>query len=304
MAMPADSPTRPDVTIAIVSFNTRELLAACLRSVLSTKDVAFEVYVVDNGSADGSADMVARDFPDVRLIRNEANLGFAAANNRAIRVANGRYVLLLNPDTVVFPHTLADMLTFMEAHPGAGICGPRILFSDRTFQSCGYRFPTLMSEIRQSKNIDKFLRSLIGEEPPLKVEPLPFEVDWVDGACLLIRQDVIAAVGLLDEQFFLYAEELDWCHRACKANWLVYALPHVEMIHYQGKSSAQLSDFSLALLVETRLRYYRKTYGTAMAALTSIVYVAGCLKQLKRDRQKAQVKLRATIRWWRTLVTV
>jgi GT2 family glycosyltransferase len=300
--MPADSPTQPDVTVSIVSFNTRELLAACLRSVFSTAHASFEVYVVDNGSADGSAEMVARDFPNARLIRSGGNIGFAAANNRALGAANGRYLLLLNPDTVVSPNTIGDMVAFMDQHRDAGICGPRILFPNGTFQSCGYRFPTLMSEIRQSKNIDKLLRRVVGEEPPLKLETGPFEVDWVDGACLLIRQDAISQIGPLDEQFFLYAEELDWCHRARRAGWNVYALPTVEMIHYQGKSSAQMSDFSLALLVETRLRYYRKTHGTTMAAVTSLVYVAGCLKQLNRDRRKARVKLRATMRWWRTLV--
>jgi N-acetylglucosaminyl-diphospho-decaprenol L-rhamnosyltransferase len=302
--MPADSPVQPDVTIAIVSFNTRELLAACLRSVFSTTNISFEVCVVDNGSADGSAEMVARDFTAARLIRSGGNIGFAAANNRALRAANGRYLLLLNPDTVVSPSTIGDMVSFMDQqqHWHVAICGPRILFPDGTFQSCGYRFPTLMSEIRQSKNIDKLLRLVVGEEPPLKLEPGPFEVDWVDGACLLIREEAISQIGTLDEQFFLYAEELDWCHRARNAGWGVYALPTIEMVHYQGKSSAQMSDFSLALLVETRLRYYRKTHGTTMAAVTSLVYVAGCLKQLNRDRRKARVKLRATMRWWRTLV--
>jgi GT2 family glycosyltransferase len=301
--MPADAFVRPDVTISIVSFNTRELLSACLRSVFASTDLSFEVCVVDNGSSDGSAEMVGRDFPDARLMRSGGNIGFAAANNRALLKANGRYLLLLNPDTVVSPTTIGDMVAFMEQHPHVGICGPKILFPDGTFQSCGYRFPSLMSEIRQSKNIDKLLRRVIGEERPLKLEPGPMAVDWVDGACFLIRKEAISQIGPLDEQFFLYAEELDWCYRARQAGWDVYALPTVEMTHYQGKSSAQVSDFSLALLVETRLRYYRKNHGAVMAAVTSFVYVAGCLKQLKRDRRRARVKLRATMRWWRTLVT-
>jgi N-acetylglucosaminyl-diphospho-decaprenol L-rhamnosyltransferase len=302
--MPPDrhNTARCDVTISIVSLNTRELLAACLRSVAATTAVGFEVHVVDNGSSDGSPEMIDREYPEVRLTRSGANRGFAAANNIAIREADSRYVLLLNPDTVVSPETVGDMVSFMDGHREAGICGPRILFPDGRFQSCGYRFPTLLSEVRQSKNVNRLLRRLVGDEAPLTVGPVPYEADWVDGACLLIRREALDDVGLLDEQFFLYAEELDWCFRVRKAGWRIYALPGVEMVHHQGQSSAQMSDFSLAHLVETRLRYYRKNHGVAMAMVTSAVYVAGCLKQLKRDRPKASVKLRATMRWWRTLL--
>jgi N-acetylglucosaminyl-diphospho-decaprenol L-rhamnosyltransferase len=302
--MPADcvDRSRHDVTISIVSLNTRELLAACLRSVLATTRVTFDVHVVDNGSSDGSTAMVAVDFPQVRLTRSGSNRGFAAANNCAIREADSRYVLLLNPDTIVSPQTVGDLVSFMDDHADVGICGPKIMFPDGRFQSCGYRFPTLMSEVRQSKNVNRLLRRLVGTEPPLHVEPVPFDVDWVDGACLLIRREAIDDVGFLDEQFFLYAEELDWCFRARKAGWRICALPHVEMAHYQGQSSGQMSDFSLAHLVETRLRYYRKNHGVTTAAITSLVYAMGSVHQLKRDRRKAKVKLQATIRWWRTLL--
>lgn len=292
----------PDVAICIVSFNTRDLLAACLHSVYESQGVTFDVHVVDNGSSDGSAEMVAREFPRVHLVRNPVNAGFAAANNLVIQPSAGRYVLLLNPDTVVRPGTLAQMVRFMDAHQETAVCGPRILYGDGRFQSCGYRFPTLMGEIRQSKNVDKVLRRLIGEEPVIEVRPEPFEVEWVDGACFLMRRETIDQIGALDEQFFLYAEELDWCYRARQAGWRIFALPHVEMVHYQGQSSSQISDFSLALLVETRLRYYRKHHGVPMATVTSLVYVAGCLKQLGRDEHKARVKLRATAHWWRTML--
>ena len=142
---------RRDVTISIVSLNTRELLAACLRSVVATAGLGLEVHVVDNGSTDGSTAMVARDFPQVRLTLSGSNRGFAAANNCAIREADSRYVLLLNPDTIVSPQTIGDMVSFMDDHADVGICGPKIMFPDGRFQSCGYRFPTLMSEVRQSK---------------------------------------------------------------------------------------------------------------------------------------------------------
>ncbi len=302
--MSAEPTAQPaEVTISIVSFNTRELLAACLRSVFGSVGITFEVHVVDNGSSDGSAELVERDFPQVRLTRSAQNRGFAAANNCVIREASGEFVLLLNPDTVVSPTTIANMVEFMRSREEVGICGPRILFGDGRFQSCGYQFPTLMSELRLSSKLDKLLRRLIGDAPTLRQATSPFEADWVDGACFLIRRKTIDADRALDEQFFLYNEELDWCRRARTAGWRVYALPTVEMIHHQGKSSSQISDTSLSLLVETRLRYYRKTYGTAMAAFTSLVYVAGFLKQLTSD-PGAKIKLRATVRWWRTLGAV
>jgi GT2 family glycosyltransferase len=257
---------------------------------------------VDNGSTDGSADMVARDFPRVRLTRAGTNQGFAAANNCAIREAGSRYVLLLNPDTIVAAHTVGALVCFLDQRPDVGIAGPKILFPDGRFQSCGYRFPTLLGEIRQSKNINRILRWLVGDAPADAVPGGPADVDWVDGACLMIRRETIDDIGLLDEQFFLYAEELDWCFRARHAGWRVAVVPQIAMVHYQGQSSAQMSDVSLAHLVETRLRYYRKNHGIATAALTSLVYAAGCLKQMKRDRRAASVKLHATMRWWRTLL--
>jgi GT2 family glycosyltransferase len=300
---PDFGPATLDLTVIIVSLNTRDLLAACLRTVFASAGVTFEVYVVDNGSRDGSADLVARDFPAVHLIRNDDNRGFAAANNIAIRRATGRQVLLLNPDTEIQPDTLQRMVRFMDAHNTVGICGPKIFFPDGRFQSCGYRFPTLLAEIRQSRNIGKLLRSVVGPEEPAEVKDVPFEADWVDGACLMIRRNVIAQVGDLDEQYFLYAEELDWCFRVRKAGWTIYALPDISMVHHQGQSSAQMSDFSLAHLVETRLRYYQKNHGLSIATLTSLVYLAGSARQWNRNPRKEKVKMRATLRWWRSLLT-
>jgi GT2 family glycosyltransferase len=301
---PEFGPATCDLTIAIVSLNTRDLLGACLRSVYASRGVDFEVFVVDNGSHDGSADMVLRDFPAVHLIRNADNRGFAAANNIAIARAAGRHVLLLNPDTEIQPDTLARMVAFMDAHDTVGICGPKIYFPDGRFQSCGYRFPTPLSEIRQSKNIGTLLRALVGPERPLEVKDVPYEADWVDGACFMIRRAAVAQVGTLDEGYFLYAEELDWCFRVRKAGWSIFAVPDVSMIHYQGQSSAQMSDFSLAHLVETRLRYYQKNHGLGVAGLTSLVYLAGSLRQWNRNRRKESVKMRATLRWWRSVLVV
>jgi N-acetylglucosaminyl-diphospho-decaprenol L-rhamnosyltransferase len=287
----------PDVSIVIVSFNTRELLRACLKSVMASNAVSLEVFVVDNNSSDKSAEMVEAEFPRVTLIRNSENRGFAAANNLALPRAAGHYVLLLNPDTVVQSDTLIRLVAFMDSQPSAGICGPKVLNSDGSLQSCGYTYPTILSEIRQSKNINKLIRLFVGEAPTFPPTDQPRQAEWVDGCCLMIRRSVIEQIGLLDEQYFLYAEELDWCFNAHKHGWAIYTVPSAQMTHHQGKSSEQKRDSSLALLIETRLSFYRKNYGALNALMISIVYVLGCLKQLNREPQKSKVKLRAVMHW-------
>jgi len=293
----------PDVTVSIVSFNTCDLLRSCLQSVSATAGVSCEVFVVDNGSSDGSTDMVAREFPDVQLIASPENRGFAAANNLAIERARGRYILLLNPDTIVFPGTIAAMAGFLDQHREAGICGPRILFPDGTFQSCGYNFPTPLTEVRMSKNVGKAIRAIVGDDPPPPSGTVPYECDWVDGACLMVRRAVIDQIGPLDEQYFLYTEELDWCCNARRAGWKVYALPQVEMLHHRGKSSEQVSDRSLALLVETKLRYFRKNHGPVTAVFVSLVNAAGFVKQMRRDPRKNRAKLRGVRQFWASLLS-
>lgn len=290
-----------DVTVSVVSLNTQNLLAACLRTVEASTGVTLDICVVDNHSTDGSTEMVRRDFPAVRLIRNSENRGFAAANNMAIRGVSSRYVLLLNPDTEVPPDAIASMVAFMDRTPDAAMCGPQVRFPDGRFQSCGYLFPTLLREVRQSKRVGSVVRWLVGDDTPSTVPDSPVERDWVDGCCLLIRTSVIEQIGLLDEQYFLYAEELDWCFQARQRGWRIFALPHVTIVHHLGQSSGQMSEFSLGCLIETRLRYYRKNHGLLTAAAVSVVYMLGCIKQMRNDRRKNAVKLKATMRWWRTV---
>ncbi len=293
--------TAPDVTVSIVSFNTRDLLRAALRAVSVSTGVSCEIIVIDNGSADGSADMVETEFPDVHLIRSPDNRGFAAANNLAIRQARGRHVLLLNPDTEVRPDSVSTLAAYLDAHPRTGICGPRILHPDGSFQSCGYRFPSVWSEIRQSKHVNRLIKAIVGPESFVADSPEIRDVDWVDGACLMITRAVIDRIGPLDEQYFLYAEELDWCFNARKAGWNITAVPTTEIVHHLGRSSSQASDRALVYFIDTRLRYYRKNRGLPAALFVSLVYAAGCLKQMRSEPEKSKVKLRAIRLWWRRL---
>jgi GT2 family glycosyltransferase len=290
-----------DVTVSIVSYNTRTLLRGCLQSVSASTGILCETVVVDNGSSDGSPAMVRAEFPQVRVVEAGANRGFAAANNIAIRQASGRHVLLLNPDATVLPTTIAEMAAFLDRHPKAGICGPKVLFPDGNFQSCGYHFPSPLTEVRISRHVGRAVRLLVGEEPAPPSGDSPYECDWVDGCCLMIRREVIERIGLLDEQYFLYSEELDWCFNARKAGWAVFALPGVEMAHHRGKSSEQVSDWSLALLVETKLRYFRKNHGLPTALFVSLVNATGFLKGMRREPRKNRAKLKGVRQFWASL---
>jgi GT2 family glycosyltransferase len=292
-----------DVTVAIVSYNTRELLRDCLESVQASSGVNLRICVVDNASTDGTVEMVRAEFPCVELFASRRNLGFAAATNLMIRRHNSRYVLLLNPDTQVPRHTIGALADFMEAHPDVGICGPKIVRPDGTVQSCGEKFPTLLTELRQSKSLRWILAPFRHQSTNSKGDETSLHTDteWVSGACLMARRELIDDIGPLDEQFFLYAEELDWCYRAKRARWHIAALPSVASIHHQGKSTEQVRERALAYFWETRLRYYRKNRGLYYAALVSLVYVAGAANEWRSDRRKASVRLKATGAWWRTL---
>jgi GT2 family glycosyltransferase len=291
----------PDVSVIIVSYNTKALLDACLRSVYASRHVSIDVWVVDNGSPDGSADHVNTAFPDVHLVRNADNRGFAAANNVAMARARGRYVLLLNPDTLVRDNTISELAALLDRRPRVGIVGPLVCNSDGSIQSCGYWYPTLRAEILLSRNVGRVGRLILGD-PPVDPDPTTETlVDWVDGCCLMIRREVIDEIGGLDEQFFLYAEELDWCRSAKRAGWQLATCPQSEMTHLRGQSSSQVKAPALAMLIEARLRYYRKQDGLATAALVSLVYVLGCLRRWSDEPLKSAAKVRGVRQWWRAV---
>jgi N-acetylglucosaminyl-diphospho-decaprenol L-rhamnosyltransferase len=291
-----EGPAVPDVSVVIVSYNTCALLDGCLRSVQASTGVTLETWVVDNASPDGSADHVAATFPDVRLIRNGANRGFAAANNLAIAAAGGRYLLLLNPDTVVRQNTVARLTEFLDGHPAIGITGPRVLNRDGSIQSCGYRYPTLAREIAMSRD---GRRAAGGRRPePADALEVSRDVDWIDGCCLMIRRAVVDRIGPLDERFFLYAEELDWCRTAGAAGVRIATCPSAAMTHFGGQSTAQVKGQSLAMFIETRLRYYHKHDGLPTATLVAAMYALGCARHWRGERDKSRAKLLGIQRWW------
>jgi len=240
-----------DLGIVVVNYNVRDLLRDCLASVYDSRaDFTYEVCVVDNCSADASADMVAAEYPQTRLIRAD-NRGYAAGNNLGLRAfgfpdaGQTRYVLLLNPDTILPPIALADMLAFMEAHPQAGAAGARLVRDDGSLdKACRRSFPTpevafyrLFGLSRLFPHSRRFGRYNLTYLSP----DVTTQVDSVVGAFMLMRGDALAQAGLLDERYFMYAEDLDLCYRLKQRGWQVWYNADVTVLHYKGRSSQQRS---------------------------------------------------------------
>ncbi|MBM4309106.1 MAG: glycosyltransferase family 2 protein, partial [Deltaproteobacteria bacterium] len=189
-----------------------------------------EVFVVDNGSMDGSVEAVRVGFPEAIVIQNSTNLGFAQANNQALRLAKGKYILLLNPDTQVKEGAIETLKVFMDNHPKAGAVGAQLLNSDGSKQNSIANFPSLATELLNKS----LLRWLFPDRFPGKERDYnePIEVESVIGACMMVRREAIEQVGLLDEDYFLFLEETDWCYRMKKAGWKVYHVPQADVYHF------------------------------------------------------------------------
>jgi len=277
------------LSIAVVSWNTRDLLLDCLQSVYETlDDVAFEVLVVDNASTDGSLTAVRENFPSARRIANRENLGFSRANNQAIRQSRGRLVLLLNSDARLTGDAARQLVGLMEAREDLGIVGPCLMYPDGRPQVDHGPLPSLASEIWSLAGLDK----LRVRQPP-EVEPV--ETGKVSGACLVARRQMLQEIGLLDEGYFMFSEEIDLCYRARQAGWKVMYLPSAQVIHWGGGSTG-LTPERYLMLYRSKVRYFAKHYGTRQAKLllgamrvTAHLKVLACglLRQTNRSRARA-----------------
>lgn len=243
------------LSIIIVNWNTKDLLERCLHSIFSTqKKLSFKVIVVDNASTDGSAEMIKKKFPTVFLIENKKNRGFAKANNQAFNfIENSKYVLLLNSDTVLLNTTLQVMMEFMDRNPKAGIAAPALRLPDGKFQIVGASHPSLFTAFNYFLFLyllspKVFKGSFIDQKKLQKIKN-PIKIDWVAGTCMLVRKEVIDQTGGLDESYFMYAEDIEWCERIKKRGWEIYYVPSVEIIHHHGASSKTVSDQWLKSLI-------------------------------------------------------
>jgi len=251
------------VSVVIVNWNTSTLLRDCINSVYKeTEPGIFEIIVVDNGSSDNSCHMVRELFPEVRLIANKENRGFAAANNQGMAIAKGHYVLLLNSDTVVLDKAIDKAVAFADSHQQAAIVGCRVLNPDRSLQLTCFMFPSILNMLLSTTYLYKLFprNRFFGREHMTwwgKNEIT--EVDVVRGCFMLVRQKAIDHVGMMDEQFFMYGEETDWCYRFKKAGWKVMFTPVGEIIHLGGASSRQTS-FEMTLQLRGSILLFLKKH--------------------------------------------
>jgi len=233
-----------DLTISIVTYNAGAMIYQCLESIFRNRHTFdFDVYVVDNNSMDNTVSTIENRFPRIHIIRNRRNVGYARANNQAILRSQSRYVLVINPDIVVLKNSVEKMFHFMEAHPDVGIAGCRLLYPSGELQLSCRRFPTVKTFLLRGFRLEGlFPRSRVLENYLLGAEDHRFdmEVDWCLGSCLMIRRDALEDVGLLDENYFMYYEDIDLCYRMKQKNWKVFYIASAEMIHHYRRLSASL----------------------------------------------------------------
>ncbi len=260
----ACAPRLVDCSVVIVNYRTEDALAECLASLATTtKGLAVEVIVVDNGRSLAAAGFRERS-PDVRLLENAENVGFARAANQGIRLARGRHVLCLNPDTIVHEGAVAALVAYLDAHPGAGAVGARLLESDGSLQYSCRRFPgyftiffgryAVLTRLCPGNVASRDYLYLDWDHRSVR------EVDWVSGACLMVRREVIATVGAFDEGYFLFVEDMDWCRRIRDAGWSVVYVPDAVVTHHIGMSRGPVAPRVVWARHRGMLRYVRKHF--------------------------------------------
>ena len=258
-------PESPDVSVIIVNWNLKELLRDCLQSVRDYGgDLSLETIVVDNASSDGSPETIQREFPWVRLIQNQDNVGFSRANNAAIEIARGRYFFLLNNDALLREGTLYRLVGFMDSHPEAGICGPRVINEDGSLQvrSKG-RYPSIRTAAAHfflpSFWQHRGKRSLGFYDNRDSMETR--QLDWVSGCALMVRREAVNVVGLLDAEVFMYCEDVDWCYRMNHSGWEVYYVPQSVVLHYAGQSMKKQKGKVVGAHKKGLVSFYTKYHG-------------------------------------------
>lgn len=297
-----------DLSVCIVSYNTRQLLDACLAS-LYAGSLAPEVIVADNGSTDGSVALVRSRYAQAQVIALSANVGFARASNQAMTASTGRYILLLNSDTVVLDDALAQMVAYLDAHPELSALGPLLLNADGSVQTSCFAFTTVRDVLFEMLG----LSSLFPRSPLFNRRGLggfdrrtEREVDWVSGACLMVRRLALPTVGLLDDGFFMYGEELDWCYRMKEAGLRVAFYPAARVVHY-GRGSSTRSRGALApRALAGRLRYFRKHHGAAAVWQVRLIMIVGMALRLLALPVRAVLRptgdWRADLAWYAGLL--
>ena len=285
VALSSARPSQVTASICIVTYKVRYLLRDCLNSLAEATRLDYEVIVVDNGSQDGVVEMLHSEYPSVEVIENEQNLGFTRPTNQAMRLSRGKYLILLNPDTLVQPEALDTLVTFMQDHPEVGICGPKVLNRDGSLQKPCRRgesrpwavftyFSGLSSLFPKSKLFGEYLMNYMDED---QAHP----VAGVSGSCMLVRRETFNQIGYMDERFFAYQEDADYCYRARQAGWQIYYLPQARIIHYGGMGGSRVQPYrSIYEWHRSYFLFYRKNYARDYFFLFNGLYYAAMFFKL------------------------
>lgn len=300
-----------DLTISIVNWNTKNYLKQCLQSIIEKiVDIAYEIIVVDNNSEDGSVDMVQSNFPEIKLIRNNTNFGFAKASNQAYKISSGKYILLLNPDIEIVNSAVQGMIDFMESNPRVGALGPKLITSNGNLDPSCRNIPNFFTDFVESSFLDilfpksKFFNYLkMGNWNHNQIR----EVEQLKGACILFRREALEKSGFMDEQFFMYYEEVDLCYRIKKTGCKIYFLPRVEVIHHGGGSAKQIESEAIYQRLKSKIKFFRKHYGNKAKVIlklnliirTFLIYTIGALSYylFSRPRYWRNLKRETILAW-------
>ena len=288
-----------DLLIVIVNWNTSELLIQCLESIFFAESgLTLEAVVVDNGSTDNSVQAISNRFPQVRIIANDRNLGFAMANNQGIRVGEARYYLILNSDTIVRPKSLDMLVHYADEHLEVGMVGPKLLNMDGTLQESWAEFPTFWSELTGKP---------IRKRYPVDDALIAYNVDTILGACMLVRDEVVKTIGMLDDDYFMYSEEIDWCYRIKVGGWHIHYYPAAEIYHIGGASASMNTIRQLSLLYQNKILFFKKHYGNFKAVILrygfAFVNCIGVVRRIftkhKNDKDKAmhRISIQSQLVW-------
>jgi N-acetylglucosaminyl-diphospho-decaprenol L-rhamnosyltransferase len=308
----------PALSIIIINWKSANFTRKCLASIHArAKGINLEILVVDNASFDGCAEMIQKEFPDVRFIQSQDNLGFARANNLAFEYSKGEILLFLNPDTEIVGSALQDMMACLDSNQNAGAIGAKLLNSDLSVQtSCLQAFPSILSQVLDSEYLRTMIpkSSLWGTQALFEDSRQPVPVEGISGACLMVRRSLFEQIGYFNRDYFMYVEDMDLCHKIQKAGWTNYYVGDATVIHHGGQSSGSQSNnqFSTLVMKESLLKYFKIHRGhlysqlfrlmTALAALGRIsVLVVARLLPISVPRRKslaaALVKWSTVFRW-------
>jgi N-acetylglucosaminyl-diphospho-decaprenol L-rhamnosyltransferase len=280
-----------DLTISIVNWNTRDLLDQCIQSIVrNTTGIEWELIVVDNASSDNSVEMIASKYPSVTLIKNNNNVGFAAANNQAYDISHGRYFMLLNSDTIVL-NDLSGVVKYLDEHEEAGVASCKCLNQDRSLQLNWYDYyPSFLWEMQPEIVRNWMLYAIYHRNPDVA-----FITKWVGGQCMTVRRACIEKVGVMDTDYFMYSEETDWCYRIRNAGWEIHHCPDIEIIHFGGQSTKKIATKMLIELYGSKVRFIRKNLSVwqselfVKGLLARTIMLRGLMSLLKCHEKETQL---------------